>query len=464
MRRAVIWAVAVVVLAIGGSAEAAGQRSGSAPTFAKDVAPIMFSRCVSCHREGEIAPMSLLTYEQARPWAKAIREKVRSREMPPWHSDPRFGKFRNDPTLTQEQIDTIVAWVDAGAQRGDDRDLPPAPKVVTGWQGGQPDYVFEMAIDFPVPAEGQFDMLHFWAPIPFKEDRFAEALELRPGDASVVHHARVDVVSLPEGHRVVDGVLVDSSGRPAERNVVGIDGNDRHLISFVPGRGYERQQPGTGKRLWAGKWVRFELHYNPNGVATTDRTKLGVWFSKTPVSREIYTTNTGDPMPTSSGMSSRFIAEGKEIGAEVRPDGTRRREPFPNIPPYAENWKLVGVTAVTEPITLYALTPHMHLRGKDLTWIVTWPDGREETVLSVPKYDFNWQTKFEFERPLELPAGSKITAIGHYDNSPRNRFNPAPDKDVYWAAQSWDEMFIPYMHYTIKSQNLLDDRNTTKQQ
>jgi mono/diheme cytochrome c family protein len=454
------FAAAVLISVASGVALHAGQSPApSAPTFNKDIAPIFFEHCATCHRPGEVAPMSLLSYEEIRPWAKAIRNKVVTREMPPWAADPRFGKFRNDRSLTERQVDAIVKWIDAGAPRGDG--APPAsPTFASGWQGGQPDYVFEMPVDYPVPAEGQLDILHFWVPIPFAEDRFVESLELRPGNPAVVHHSRVDVVALPAGCTVVNGVLFGPDGKPDDgldpkgnrRNIFDSEGNNFHLISYVPGRGLESHMPGTAKRLGVGKYVRFELHYNPNGQTTTDRSKLGVWFSKKPVAHEVFTRSAGQPLPNGVSDEAAFIVEGMELKPIVQADGTRRKGKLPNIPPYAENWQIVGVTPVTEPITLYALTPHMHVRGKDLKWVVTWPDGRDETILSVPKYDFNWQINYELASPIEIPAGSKITAIGHYDNSPKNRYNPAPEKEVYWSDQSWDEMFIPYIEYTVESQ------------
>jgi hypothetical protein len=187
-------------------------------------------------------------------------------------------------------------------------------------------------------------------------------------------------------------------------------------------------------------------------VATTDQSRLGVWFAKGPISHEVFTRTAGQALPTDPDVT-RLIAEGKEI---VRDPATGRggnngSGRLPNIPPFAENWELIGTTPVTEPITLYALSPHMHLRGKDLRWIVTWPDGREETLLSVPQYDFNWQLQYELVTPLRLPAGSKITAIAHFDNSVNNKYNPSPEKEVYWAEQSWDEMFSPFIEYTVDS-------------
>jgi hypothetical protein len=400
--------------------------------------------------------MSLMSYREVRPWARAIKRAVTTRAMPPWPADRSHGRFKNDPSLSDEEIQTVAQWVDAGAPEGDPAATPAAPTFAQGWRGGKPDYVFEMPVDFPVPAEGQVDILHFWVPIPFNEDRHLQALELRPGNPAVVHHSRVDVVDLPPGLKVVGGRLVKLDGSPDDG--LGPDGkprttfdgqdNNYHLISFVPGRGFERHPVGSAKRLEHGKWVRFELHYNPSGKATTDRSMLGLWFAKEPVTSEVYTRSVGQPLSRAAGAGGTLIANGQPLRDEVGPDGRRRRGRLPNIPPFADNWRVTGITKVTEPITLVALSSHMHLRGKDMKIMVTWPDGREETLLDVPNYDYNWQLNFELEKPLFLPPGSTLTAVGHYDNSAKNRYNPAPHKEVYWSDQSWDEMFIPYIEFT----------------
>src|SRR5262245_22107245 len=190
------------------STEQAGHRAS--PTFTKDIAPIVYKHCAQCHRPGEVAPMSLLSYEDVRPWARAIKSKVASREMPPWGADPDQGlKMRNDPSLSKAQIDTIAAWVDAGAPRGNDADLPPAPRFAEGWTvGREPDLVLEMPVEFDIPAEGELGVQMFYSKIPFEEDRFAEVLELRPGNRGVVHHAGLFVVDLPEGANLVNGRLL----------------------------------------------------------------------------------------------------------------------------------------------------------------------------------------------------------------------------------------------------------------
>lgn len=433
------------------------------PTFSKDVAPILYGACASCHRPGEIGPMALLTYEHARPWAKAIKEKVVTREMPPWGADPANTlKMRNDRSLTREQIDTIVAWVDGGAPRGNDADLPPAPTFAEGWTYGQPDYILEMPVEFDIPADGELLVQMFYTPIPFTEDKFAEVLELRPGNRSVVHHAGVFVVDIPEGGKIVNGRLVSPTGKVAgERGAedfaraeaTGLPGASK-LLSFVPGRGIDAHRPGIGKRLPAGRYLNWQVHYSPTGKPEKDRTRLGIWFNKVPVTHEVLIRQAGDPVATQKGATSIYRAEGKEVEYVADESSTRRRGKTPNIPPYAENWSLIGITPVTEPITLYAMSPHMHLRGKSLKWVVTWPDGRDQTILDVPKFDFNWQIMYELAEPLKIPAGSKIAGIGVYDNSLKNKWNPGPDLDVFWSEQSWDEMYQPFTEYTVDSQDL----------
>lgn len=436
------------------------QTVATGPTFAKDVAPILFNKCVDCHRPGEVAPMSLLSYAEARPWARAIRAKVASRTMPPWHADPRYGKFRNDKSLTSQEIDTILKWVDSGAAKGDDADLPQAPVFASGWLNDrEPDYVFRMPV-VQVPGEGEIAGEYFWVKNPFTEDKFASAIELRPGNREVVHHIRVDVVDVPEGCTVIEGKLKGLDGgackEPGGANdVITAQGDRFYLATYVPGRALDRKAPGTAKRIAGGHWVRFNMHYQPSGEATTDQSMLGVWFASGPITHEVFTRTAGQSLPTDPDVT-RLIAEGREVVRDPAQGrgGNNGGGRLPNIPPFAENWELIGITPVTEPITIYALSPHMHLRGKDLMWIVTWPDGREDTVLSVPKYDFNWQLQYELATPLRLPAGSKITAIAHFDNSAANRYNPSPDKEVYWAEQSWDEMFTPFVEYTVDSLDL----------
>ena len=461
--------VAILVLgtlALTTSTVHTAQTPAGVPTFSKDVAPIVYDKCVSCHRAGEVAPMTLISYEDVRPWAKVIKTKVTSREMPPWGADPEHSlKMRNDRSLSRAQIDTIVAWVDGGAPRGNDAELPPVPTFSEGWTAGsEPDVVLEMPVEFDIPAEGELGVQMFYSKIPFAEDRFAETLELRPGNRAVLHHAGVFVVDIPEGAKIINGRLVAPDGKVADDRAraefraeaaTGLPGSNK-LLSWVPGRGVDNHRDDIGKRIPAGKYLNWQLHYNPTGKPEKDRTKLGIWFNKKPVTHELLIRQAGDPLATTKGGLSLYRAEGKEIEYTADEGSTRRRSKTPNIPAYAENWHLTGVTAVTEDITLYAMSPHMHLRGKSLRWVIVYPDGREQTILDVPKFDFNWQIQYELEEPLHIPAGSKILGIGVYDNSPKNRWNPSPNLEVYWSEQSWDEMYQPFTEYSVDSQTLTE--------
>src|ERR1051326_194985 len=275
---------------------------GGVPTFTKDVAPIVFDKCASCHRAGEVAPMTLTSYEDVRPWAKVIRNKVIAREMPPWGADPEHSlKMRNDRSLSKDQIDTIVRWVDGGAPRGSDAERPPAPTFAEGWTAGrEPDVVLEMPVEFSIPAEGELGVQMFYSKVPFAEDRFAETLEIRPGNRRVVHHAGVFVVDIPEGATIVDGRLVlpngksatDRAGDAAAVAAARVNTNDtalpgaNKLLSWVPGRGVDSHRADIGKRIPAGKYINWQLHYNPTGKPEKDRTRLGIWFNKVPRSEE----------------------------------------------------------------------------------------------------------------------------------------------------------------------------------
>ena len=344
--------------------------------------------------------------------------------MPPWGADPHYGKFNDDRSLTQQQIDIIAAWVDAGAPKGDDADLPRLPTFATGWSHGEPDAVIEMPIDFEIPAEGEVAVTDFFVQAPFKTDVYVKALEVRPGTAGVVHHAGLYVIdTLPDGATLVNGRVLDANGTIMSRNAVArANGGSatqeiQKLLSFVPGRGYEQYQGDAGQLIKAGSYIDFYMHYQPNGLPRTDR------------------------------------ADGGEGGTGLPP-----------IPPYVDNWKVVSVHTITEPITMYGLTPHLHLRGKSMTYVLTLPDGRDEVLLSVPKYDFNWQVYYELDTPKRIPAGSKVTVTTLFDNSPKNKYNPAPEKEVYWSEQSWDEMYAPQVRITIDSRDLRKKDVSTTQQ
>lgn len=424
-------------------------------TFTKDIAPILYNSCVNCHRPGEVAPMSLLSYEDVRPWAKSIQRKVASREMPPWGANPEFGTFKDDRSLSKQQIETIVKWVDAGAPKGDVKDMPAAPKFATGWSHGEPDLIVEMPYDFELPAEGEIPVTDFFVRMPVDRDVYVKALEVRPGTPGVVHHAGLYVVDkVPDGAKLENGRIIGPDGKMMTRNQVtranGGSGTQeiQKLLSFVPGRGYEQYQGDAGQLIKAGSLIDFYMHYQATGQPSKDRTRIGLYLAKTgaEVNHQIY-------HAFSAAGPTTYIVEGKEVTPKPGAQDEGGVD-LPHIPPYVDNFKVVSVHSITEPITLYGLTPHLHLRGKSMRYTLTWPDGREEVLLDVPRYDFNWQVYYELEGPKQIPAGSKITVTTLFDNSVKNKYNPAPEKEVWWSEQSWDEMYAPQARITVDSRDL----------
>ena len=419
------------------------------PTFNKDAAPILYANCVGCHRPGQVAPMSLLTFTDARPWARAIKTKVAAHEMPPWYADPAYGEFRGKLSLSQELIDTLVAWVDAGAPEGEGTP-PPVPVFSSGWNaqmGRPPDQVIEAPFDFEVPANGEVPTFTIWVKLPFKDEKFVEALELKPSNPRVVHHSSVSLGALPprtklgrgsawEGGPVLDGVPVFSDGRPFRA----MSGEDfgYPLLFYVPGGGFLRFPQGIAKRFRDGQYLSWGMHHISTGKPEKNHMSLGVWLSKKKVSHEAVTMTVNEKVVVN--------------GVPVPRDGQGHSR-TPNIPANAE-MEVTGLLSFRDSVTIYALWPHMHYRGKDMTFILTRPNGREETLLSVPRYNPNWQVTYELVKPLKVPARSTIRAIAHYDNSARNRYNPAPDREVSWGPQGSDEMFLPFLEVSIDKDDL----------
>mgnify|MGYP002850552107 CR=1 FL=1 len=445
-----------VVLLVAAILVCAGAARAETPSFTKDVAPLFYEHCVSCHRPGDIAPMSLQTYAEVRPWSRGIKAKVESREMPPWHAAPGGVPIRNARGLSDAEIATIAAWVDGGVPEGDPANLPPLPSFVDNeWHhpsGRPPDLILPMPVEMQIPAEGELPYITLYSPLPFDEDVFAEAVEMLPSNRGVVHHLSANTMPLPQGTTLVDGVPFGPDGvrlggreiRAGTQRESNVLGGSTKLICFVPGRGFEQFRGGVAKRVPGGEFLEWSLHYNVTGRPETDRSRIGIWLAQEQVTHEMLSRTIGSPLPTTPDRRLPVIVNGEEVP----------RRDVPDIPPHADDWAITMQTDVSEPITFYAISPHMHLRGKDMRFRLVWPDGRDEVLLDVPNYDFNWQTEFELVEPLKIPAGSRLIVEGHYDNSRRNRYNPAPDKTVFWGEQSWDEMFEGWIKYSIDSQDL----------
>ncbi|MBM3724808.1 MAG: thiol-disulfide isomerase [Acidobacteria bacterium] len=371
--------------------------TAATPTFTKDVAQIVNNRCVVCHRAGEAAPMAFTSYKEIRPWAKAIRDAVVNEKMPPWSADPAHGHFKNDRRLSPAEKDTLVQWAAAGAPEGEPAHLPPAPKFDDGWSIGKPDVVFDIGADFEVPASGTVPYKYFRVPTGFTEDRWVEAAEVRADKRGVVHHIIVFMLS------------------PGEPQGRGEGGN--MLIGFAPGARPIQFEPGTARLVKAGTVFNFQLHYTPNGTAVKDRSYVGLRFAKNPPVRQSIV-----------GRAMNFAFK---------------------IPAMAPNHEVVSQFVARQEITLDGMAPHMHVRGKDFKYTAVFPDGRSEVLLNVPKYDFNWQLSYELAKPLTLPAGTRIECVAHFDNSPNNKYNPDPTKEVRWGDQTWEEMMIGFFHYSV---------------
>ncbi|MBM3814203.1 MAG: thiol-disulfide isomerase [Acidimicrobiia bacterium] len=375
---------ALAFLALASSASEPGQI-----TFHRDVEPIFQRRCQTCHRPGEIGPMSLLTYRQVRPWAKAILESVLLRRMPPWHAEPGHLTFRNDLSLTGQEIQTIQTWVRQGAPKGDERHAPPKQPFASGWRIDTPDVVLEMPMKIRVPAGGEIDYIYLDVPTGFTEDKWVEMAEVRPSNRSVVHHAIVTIRS-PEGG---------------------------YLAGYAPGMSPQIWPSGTARLVPAGAILQFQLHYNAAGREATDRTRIGLRFARTPPSRRVVSMRASSP-----GLV---------------------------IPPRAADHPAEAATVIRRDVELLGFRPHMHLRGKSFEYRALPPDGRELQLLRVPRYDFNWQPFYYLDQPILLPASTRILCRATFDNSPNNRHNPNPDSYVYWGEQSWEEMMIGYFEVAV---------------
>src|SRR5215471_7322172 len=349
------------------------------PTFYKDVLPILQARCHECHRPGEIGRMPLLTYQQTRPWAAAIKQSVTLRKMPPWFADSHFGKFSNDRTLTKSEIDVLTAWADKGAKEGDPKDAPAQRKYEEGWNIPEPDLVLQMAEPFSIPASGTIDYHYVVLPTRFTEDKWVRMSETRPTDRSVVHHM-VIFVRDPQSKwlrgEAEPGVPFVPPKGPGRNDIGGA--NNEILTVYTPGMIPDVLKPNQARLIKAGSDLVLQIHYTTNGKSTQDQTRIGLVFAK-----------------------------------------------------------------------IVSMFPHMHLRGKDFVYRVVYPTGETQTLLRVPKYDFNWQLAYKPAEDIAVPAGSHFEYTAHFDNSPNNPNNPDPKVEVRFGEQSWEEMAIAFMDLAV---------------
>ena len=399
----------LVLMATAGSTQATaqpGRQTGAgAVTFNRDVLPILQKNCQVCHRPGEIAPMSLLTYEDARPWARAMKTATATRRMPPWFADPGYGRFAHDRRLTDAEIATLGAWADSGAVQGDPKDKPAPVAFHDGWNI-KPDVIIEMPRGFEVPATGTVAYKNILVKVNFPEDVWVSAAEMRPGDRRVLHHGRVLV--RPPGAEFMRDAVPGEAYDTTSLAVVGKESPET-LAKFNPGLGpQEFDQLESAKFVPKGSDLVFNLHYTAVGTAATDRSRVGLVFAKKPPSLR-YVMNNG---PAAINLA---------------------------IPPKDGNAEIVSEMTTNVDMKLVYVQPHMHLRGKDYELRVVYPTGQTETVFKA-KWDFNWQMGYDLQEPKSLPKGTRIIGVAHFDNSAVNKFNPDPNATVYWGDQNWDEM------------------------
>ena len=433
--------VAMIAIGFGVLAHA----GATEPVFTSDVAPILYKHCVVCHHPNDIAPMSLMTYSEVKPWAAAIREAVLTRKMPPWLADPRYGHWSNDARLSDAEIAVIRAWTSGAKPEGDEKLMPAAPTFHDGWKIGTPDVVIAIP-PHKLDATGPDEYTYISVPTGFTEDRWVAAAELRPGNRRIVHHAHVFVEDPPEPAKTMaakppdparaftqwiqihrDSLTFVRPDAPVIDDGCAIDDNGRFpgskaselgtlISSYLPGREPDVYPEGTARLIRAGSNLKFQIHYSrTTGKPETDATSVGLIFAKQPpkqVARRIDLAN------------HMFLIPAGDPGQEVTECHTFRKDMY-----------------------ITSLTPHMHLRGKAMRFTMTYPDGHSETLLDVPAYDFNWQITYRTAQPIFIPAGSRLKIDAHFDNSVNNPRNPDPTRTIRWGEASETEMMDGWVEF-----------------
>ncbi len=400
-------------------ATVAPQTSAPAPTFYRDVATILQQHCQSCHRPSEIAPMPLVTYNDARLRAGAIASAASTRQMPPWFADSKFGHFSNDPTLTPQEIATLVAWANGGTPAGDAADAPPASVWTNGWNISQPDRIITMPKPAALPAHGDIDYTYEIVPTNFAQDAWIQMSEVRPSSRENVHHAVV-YIRPPESKWLRGapvGVPFTAADLTDEESRHGAHWTDADiLLVYAPGSLPDQWPAGMAKFVPAGSDLVFQMHYTTHGHATTDQTSIGIVFAKQPPKQRVLTLQL---------TNDHFV-----------------------IPPGADDFRVEARGSLPNDATLLSFLPHMHLRGKTFEYNILRPGEKPETLLRV-NWDFYWQMSYRLAQPLPLKAGTELQAVAWYDNSSNNPHNPDPDAAVRWGDQTYDEMMVGFFDVAV---------------
>lgn len=390
--------------------------SKAAVNYAEHVAPILNKRCAECHRPGEVAPFSLIGYENAKKWAAMVASVTESRRMPPWKATEGFGEFADVNRLTPEEIQTLKVWSEAGARRGDPKKEPPAPKFESDWPLGKPDLVLEPAKEYKLDAEGNDVYRNFVIDTNFKEPTYVTAMAVKPGNPKVVHHV---IAFLDNGGNARKLEAKNTDGQPGYSTFGGVGFlPSGSLGGWAPGLRPRMTPAGSAFRVEPGASVVLQVHYHKTGKPETDKTRVGLYLSKEPVKKEMQ------------------LAWWLKL--------------MIHIPAGAENHKETYVRTMPRDVTLYGVMPHMHLLGRKMKAWVEMPDGSTKPLINVDDWDFNWQLNYMFKEPLKIPKGSKVHIEAVYDNSTKNPNNPSsPPKDVFFGEQTTDEMFLLVAAYTV---------------
>ncbi len=400
------------------SARADDNAASAAPTFAT-VAPILFNHCAECHRPDDIAPMPLLTYEQVRPWAKSIRTEVAARRMPPWHADEGVGSFRNATHLSDEEIEAIVRWVDSGTPLGDPEAVPEVPAFDTAWKSGEPDLVLTMPEPFEMPAESE-DVYRCSVMDPMEEEVWLKGSEFRPGNRSINHH----VVLFLDGSGRLSPRLDAQTPEPGYPcfGAPGFPPTDI-LGLWAPGMEPDMLPDGIGRALPKGSRIVIQTHYHSSGMAETDQSSVGLYFAEGPVRKRMRV----------------GVASGWDI--DIAPGDTA--------------YVSTGAWALPQDAEIYGLFPHMHLIGKSSEIAANLPSGESRPLLSVSRYDFDWQRVYQLSEPIAFPKGTEFNITSRYDNSADNPNNPnSPPERITFGFASDDEMNVGFVYYTYDGEDL----------
>ena len=430
-----VGAIVVAAVALNPRAGSARNATKADPTFAEDIAPIVYKNCANCHRPGGLGPFSILDYDTAAAKASKIRGMVASGRMPPWQAAGPRGVFRNDRRLTDQERDLIVRWVSTGAKPGDLKKLPPRPVFPEHWEIGTPDLVVQMPDAYTVPASGTIEYQYFEVPTGITEEKWIQAIEILPGSREVVHHVLVyakvppppgATPAAPQGGARPTPLFIRNRAHAGEERPRTDSAPPRQLGALIattaPGTNVVEFPAGTALRLRPGTVLTFQMHYTAHGHEMQDRTSVGFRFAKEMPNEEIF------------------------AGAFTNQSFT--------IPAGAKDVSVPSEIGVSQPVKIWGLLPHTHLRGTRWQYKLERPDGTSEIVLDVPRYDFNWQTYYLFATPLEIPVGGKLTAMAWYDNSASNKSNPDPTIAVKWGDQTWEEMQYTGMLYSVPGRPL----------